>query len=283
VTAWPATAQARAASTTERNRQKEMATMLKKLTTLFLVTVAASPAASSADPVKPRQEVSVDGSGWRVWLDEEAEWQNDKLYAPGEVPALDKLPVNPPTGGWEVLVDKTGKACAIPASVEEYFSGGSNIWTYHGVSWFWRDVEIPAAWKGKVVRLQVEKARMRAEIYINGKLAGYDLVAETPFDVDLSAFLRYGERNRIAFRLTNPGGQRGWTQRNQLPPPHRRAADVSICRRTWPVPVRGTGRLSFGDCRWHSGCQVHGGEMPPDGLAGSQPSELDHLQPLQRG
>jgi len=157
-----------------------------------------------------RAELALENLGWRVWLDEKAEWQKDTLYAPGEVPALATLPVNLPTGGWDVLAGTTGKACAIPASVEEYFSGGTNTWSYHGVSWFWCDVKIPSDWNGKAVRLEVEKARMRAEIYVNGKLAGYDLVAETPFEANLSAFLKYGEKNRIAVRLTNPGGQRGW-------------------------------------------------------------------------
>jgi len=171
-----------------------------------MVLVAGSVQAGSS----PRGELSLETLDWRVWLDEKAEWQKDKLFAPGEVPPLAAIPVNPPTGGWDVLGDATGKACSIPASVEEYFSGGTNTWTYHGVSWFWCDVKVPSAWKSKIVRLEVEKARLRAEIYVNGRLAGYDLVAETPFNVNVSAFLKYGERNRIAFRLTNPGGQRGW-------------------------------------------------------------------------
>jgi hypothetical protein len=164
-----------------------------------------------------RKEVSLDGTGWRVWLDEKAPWENDAIYAPGEVPLLDKLPVNPPTGGWEALSSSTGIACLLPASIEEYFAKGINIYTYHGVSWFWRDVEVPAEWKGKVVSLDVEKARFRAEIYVNGKLAGYDLCPETPFSINLSDVLNYGKTNRLAIRLTNPGGQRGWADAPMIP------------------------------------------------------------------
>ena len=180
--------------------------MIRTITIAALAAfVMAGPA--GADSAR-RGEAALSGTGWRVWLDEKAEWQKDKLYAPGEA-NLEQLPVNPPTGGWGVL-ENSGQPCQVPASVEEYFSGGVNTWNYHGVSWFWKTFDVPTAWRGKTVRLQVEKAHLRAEIYVNGKLAGYDLVAETPFAVDLSRFLKYGARNQLAVRLTNPGGQRGW-------------------------------------------------------------------------
>lgn len=184
-------------------------------------------AVAAAAGAAQRDERPLQGLNWRVWLDERAEWQGDALFAPGEVPPLAALPTRPPSGGWEALSDHAGKACDIPASVEEYFSGGTNFWTYHGVSWFWCDVEAPSGWNGRRVRLEVEKARLRAEIYVNGRLAGYDIVAETPFELDVSEFLEYGKRNRIAFRLTNPGGQRGWADapninwgKFALPPGH---------------------------------------------------------------
>jgi hypothetical protein len=114
-----------------------------------------------------------------------------------------------PTGGWSVL-DAVGRECHIPATIEELFSGGMNRWTYHGVSWFWKDVQIPAAWRGKTVRIVFADTRMRAEVYVNSDLAGYDLVAETPWEADISRYLKYNSVNRIAIRLTNPGGDRGW-------------------------------------------------------------------------
>ncbi len=155
-----------------------------------------------------RQELDLSGMGWKVWLDEKAEWKKDPFYWPSEV-NLEKLPVNPPTDGWGTL-DKVGKPAVLPGCIEEYYSGGINTWKYDGVSWFWRDMDVPADWKGKVVRVLVEKARLRCELFINGKLAAYDIVAETPFECDASKFLEYGQKNRIAFRLTSIGGNRGW-------------------------------------------------------------------------
>jgi hypothetical protein len=156
-----------------------------------------------------REKIELTGAGWKAWMDKEAAWQNDKLYLPGEITNIDDLPHNMPTGGWSVL-DEAGMDCFIPATIEELFSGGVNRWTYYGVSWFWKDVQIPAGWQGKTVRIKFADTRMRAEVYVNADLAGYDLVAETPWETDITGYLKYDSVNRIAIRLTNPGGDRGW-------------------------------------------------------------------------
>jgi hypothetical protein len=157
-----------------------------------------------------RIEINLDSAGWKVWLDEAATWKDDKLYLPAEVDVA-KLSVNPPTGGWEQLYARTSSEYSLPLVVEEIFSKGQSTWTWHGVSWFSSNFDVPAGWEKKVVRLEVQKANSRVEIYINEKLAGYDLVAGTPFTSDISRFLVPGTKNRIAFRITNPGGQRGWS------------------------------------------------------------------------
>ena len=154
-------------------------------------------------------EVKLSGSGWKAWLDREALWKEDVLYLPSEIRNLSSLPENEPTGGWSIL-DRQGRAVSVPLTMDEYFLEGINTATYEGVSWVWRNFDAPADWTGKVLLLKVEKARMRAEIYINQELAAYDIVGETPFTFDISAFVKAGESNSIAVRLTNPGGRRGW-------------------------------------------------------------------------
>ncbi len=156
-----------------------------------------------------REQAELSGPGWRVWLDEKAKFKADSLHLPEDV-NLKTLPLNPPTGGWATLAEGLGKPCAVPACVEEVFSGGTNSWRYHGVSWFWRTFDVPQAWQGQQVYLEVEKARLRVEVYVNDQLAGYDLVAETPFRFDVTPWIKFGQQNRLAFRLTNPGGNRGF-------------------------------------------------------------------------
>jgi beta-galactosidase len=156
------------------------------------------------------QTINLSGAGWKAWQDTEAQWKNDRLYLPSEISEdLSNLPVNQPTRGWGLL-NEVGRNVRVPLTMEEYFSGGINTYTYEGVSWIWREFEVSKDQKGKILHLNVEKSRMRAEIFINEKLAAYDVIGETPYQFDVSKHIRYGENNTIAVRLTNPGGRRGW-------------------------------------------------------------------------
>lgn len=156
-----------------------------------------------------RKELKISGPGWIVWLDRTASWVNDRLYLPAEVD-LANMPINPPTVGWNTMYQAQGIPCSIPATVEEYFAQGDPVWVYQGVAWFWKKVHIPTEWRDKIVQLRFDETRLRAEVYINQRLAAYDLVAETPWNREVTRFLNFGQENVIAIRITNPGGQRGW-------------------------------------------------------------------------
>lgn len=177
--------------------------MLKRFA-LFACMLSLSILSFSRDCIK------LDGSGWKVWLDVNARWENDTLYLPKEIDRIDRLPVNPPTVGWDMMYQSKGQSCTIPACVEEIFSNGDPSWKYHGVSWFWKEAYIPDTWKGKTIRIQLESTRLRAELYVNGQLAGYSIINELPWEAEISKYLKYGEKNIVALRITNPGGVRGW-------------------------------------------------------------------------
>jgi len=182
-------------------------------------------------------ETPVDGSvlpddGWNLWIDEQASWENDEIYLPDSVD-LAKLPVNSPSGGWKALDAGIGQAGAavvqLPSTVEQHYwkRYGSRPYTpdeyryaaddpiptngaYRGVSWWWRDVQIPAAMEGQRIMLQIRSARMRAEVYLNERLVGYSIMEELPFECDLTSAARPGGKNRLAIRITNPGGRYDW-------------------------------------------------------------------------
>jgi hypothetical protein len=82
-------------------------------------------------------------------------------------------------------------ATGMPATVEEHFWGDNGnrfgvAGDYVGVSWFTTEVEIPPAAAGRRVTLAFESARMRAEVYVDERLAAYHLVDGTPFEADLT-------------------------------------------------------------------------------------------------
>ncbi len=173
------------------------------------------------------QKLAIDDSGWHLWPDTAAAWENDQLFLPGEV-QLENMPVNPPSGGWQTLNDAEGIEIKLPATVEQYYWGAfgyrpyKNAYyfendddqvqngSYRGVSWWWKDIKIPESFQNKHVSLFIRGARLRAEVYLNGQLVGYNIITETSFTCDLSEAMRPGETNRLAIRITNPGGRFDW-------------------------------------------------------------------------
>lgn len=160
-----------------------------------------------------RMQIDLSSSYWNITLDKTAQWENDKLYLPPV--DLKQLPVNLPTGGWQLLENPDKTNVTLPATVEGHlwarrgdtFGVNGN---YVGVSWFTAKVFIPREWEGKNIILKVGAVRFRAEIFVNRKLAGYDLVNSTPFDVNVTSYLRTGAENEIAFRITDPNGNFNW-------------------------------------------------------------------------
>ncbi len=153
-------------------------------------------------------------SGWRMWPDTNATWKSDTLYLPSEV-VLSNLPVNPPTGGWGVLSNSTGIPVTLPGSVEEYywaaFRGGVLDGNYQGVSWWWRSFTAPTLQPGQRLIIRFRAARLRAEVYCNQKLCGYNLINEVPFEADVTDAVAPGAAtNQLAVRITSPGGNLDW-------------------------------------------------------------------------
>ena len=164
-----------------------------------------------------RYEMDLSKLEWKLWLDSTAQWENDSLYLPPV--DISGLQTNPPTGGWENIDKHQAKIVHLPAVVEEYFwfRKDSSFKTVHGtegdykgVSWFVTSFKLPSALKGKRFILSFESVRIRAEIYVNKKLSGYDCIGNTPFDADITDAVEYGKKNTIAIRITDPDGNFSW-------------------------------------------------------------------------
>ena len=173
---------------------------------LFIIAFNAS--------LQARMTIDLSQQKWNITLDRDAQWKNDVLYLP---PAdVKALPVNEPTQGWDAIFNNPDTAgISIPATVEQYLWGWNGqtfgvTGNYVGVSWFSTKVFIPKEWEGKRIAMQIGSVRFRAEIFINRKLAGYDLINSAPFDVDVSSFLKTGAENEIAFRITDANGNFNW-------------------------------------------------------------------------
>ncbi|HXE08879.1 MAG TPA: twin-arginine translocation signal domain-containing protein, partial [Acidobacteriaceae bacterium] len=207
--------------------------------------------ASQDETAWPENGALIPDTGWRLWVDREAQWKQDVIYLPDEVTQHadgvvrgkgEPLPVNPPTGGWAVLAaggkaEHEGMGVVLPSTVEQHYWGkfGERPYTpqeyryaatnpptpssddsvpqngaYFGVSWWWREIDIPASMQGKRIFLHVRGAHLRAEVYLNEKLVGYSIMEELPFEAELTHAARPGGRNVLAIRITNPFGRFDW-------------------------------------------------------------------------
>ena len=184
-----------------KRRPVESTQFLPVLAALVCLAAMMTPGRAQA-----RMETDLSGNGWKLWVDTEAKWQSDTLHLPPV--KLDELPTVPPTGGWDAMYSNKATPVSVPGTVEEYTWDSTD--DYKGVSWWWREFTLPETAEGKRVILQFESVRLRAEVFLNGELVGYDLIGNTPFEVDITGKGKIGEANRLAVRITDPSGNFAW-------------------------------------------------------------------------
>jgi hypothetical protein len=168
---------------------------------------------ASLNYAQNNREIDLSSFNWTIYLDKAASWQSDRLYLPPV--NISALPAHEPTGGWDALETMPQKTVHLPATIEQYFWGYNGdkfgvTGNYVGVSWFTTKVDVPEAMRGKRIFLNVGSVRFRAEIFINRRLVGYDLVNSTPFQIDITDAVKPGQTNEIAFRVTDPSGNFNW-------------------------------------------------------------------------
>ncbi|MDX2431535.1 MAG: glycoside hydrolase family 2 TIM barrel-domain containing protein [Bacteroides sp.] len=187
-------------------------------------------ALASCQSEPQRYEKDLSNLRWSIWIDSIASWEEDSLFLPPV--DLEELKVNPPEKGWDHLENSRLQQCTLPATVEQYFWDSSRdtafgAGDFTGVAWFTTSIFVPNELEGKSVFLDFESVRLRAEIYVNQKLAGYDCIGNTPFRAEISKQLNYGSENQLAIRITDPGGNFYWEDyhldswgESYIPPSH---------------------------------------------------------------
>lgn len=161
-----------------------------------------------------RWEKELSDNNWSLWLDKGAEWYNDDIYLPPV--DIAKLPTNPPTCGWDKLhSEESLKKVSVPGTVEEYYWGAiggaeGEAGNYVGVSWWSKMFHLDGNLKNKRITLFFQSVNLRAEVYVNRRLVGYDVIGNTPFEVNITDAVFFGQDNQLDIRITDPVGNFEW-------------------------------------------------------------------------
>ena len=113
-------------------------------------------------------------------------------------------------GPWQVLFDPTeslGADCFADGRAGETVNV-PGVWEearpfYDGVGYYRRLFALPAAYRGKVLRLKFWAVNYFAEVFVNGTKVGEHEGGYTPFEFDVSDAVRDGE-NELVVRVIDP-------------------------------------------------------------------------------
>ena len=82
--------------------------------------------------------------------------------------------------------------------------GNQGLRHYKGIVWYRQSVEIPASAKGRRLFLWFAGVDEAATVWVNSKLVGASAKGTfKPFDLDITPYIKAGERNTIIVRLAN--------------------------------------------------------------------------------
>ncbi len=140
---------------------------------------------SPSDPGIAAAKPNFSDSNWRK-IDLPHDWGIESAFLPGEPNETGKLPWN-------------------------------------AVGWYRKEFTVPANQKGKNFYIDFDGVMMTPKVYVNGELAGEWAYGYNSFRVDITKFLKFGEKNLVAVRAEN------------LPDSTRWYPGAGIYRHTWLV------------------------------------------------
>jgi beta-galactosidase len=175
--------------------------------------------AAPTPPVTPRAGRQTLAGEWRFALDRDdagvkAAWFANDLSATTKI----SLPGILQTQGYgDDIMAETQFVAALPRDMRWYLLPQYAAYTkpghvevpylsqpvkhYLGVAWYQREIEVPAAWKGKRVGLHLERTRWQTTVYLDEKEMGecHSLVAPHDFDLGMVP----PGRHRLSIRIDN--------------------------------------------------------------------------------
>jgi len=120
-------------------------------------------------------------------------------------------------GLWEYAItpadavpDKMDGHILVPFAVESALSGVGKSVTENDALWYEREFSVPKDWAGSRIMLNFGAVDWKAEVYVNGELAGCHIGGYAPFSFDVTDLLQQGKTNTLKVKVTD--GTDSWFQ-----------------------------------------------------------------------
>ncbi len=120
-------------------------------------------------------------------------------------------------GEWEIIFDDKNEGRQAKWMQAEVFATHPNRQTievpaawersrkdYEGVAFYYKNFEVPAAWKDQVIRLQFGAVNYLAEVWLNDEVVGFHEGGFTPFEFRVDEMIKAGETNVLTLRVVGP-------------------------------------------------------------------------------
>ncbi|MDR2234388.1 MAG: beta-galactosidase [Tannerella sp.] len=150
-------------------------------------------------------------------------------------------------GEWEYAISDKGMAepaqyegkILVPFAIESSLSGVQKDVTEKQELWYKRTFTVPAAWKGKNVKLNFGAVDWLADVFVNDILIGSHQGGYTPFTFDITPFLTGSGTQKIVVRVWDPTSKGYQPRGKQVLEPNSiwYTAVTGIWQTVWIEPV----------------------------------------------
>ncbi|WPJ95804.1 beta-glucuronidase [Coraliomargarita algicola] len=89
---------------------------------------------------------------------------------------------------------------AVPGSWNEQ---ARDLHDFFGEGWYEREFTVPDGWQGQRVWLRIGSTAGNARVWLDGHLLGQHRGPHLPFEFELTAYVRYGETQRLSIAVDN--------------------------------------------------------------------------------
>jgi len=90
------------------------------------------------------------------------------------------------------------------------YAGETGKLPYWGIRWYRKSFDVPESDAGKQIYLDIDGAMSYASVWCNGEFAGGWPYGYASFRIDLTPYIKAGQKNQLAIRLENPDEASRW-------------------------------------------------------------------------